>query len=318
MSAGTDQPVRGHSGDIDEIFEGLNFLLLKKTATDILALPLDVLERFTGKYTSVIIYLLNILDTATAVALLDRLTNTSIMYLMEEEIRLMLLSLFSQAGEDPAFLADMTRLVQELDRSSAESFLVQKDFREVRTAIERLLQYRDRAMGLKFLYLRDLNPDRMEHILDVILDNRPIIIPILMIYAPDELRQFILIDVTRKRPEILQVIPPGVYDLRFYTFLTAREVLAYLPEEVKEKLEYLEIVVRLEKGLEKRIQEIVAEHGSGTGEARDAIMNETYGLLSSEDFEIQSLMLVNLVNKAYLSPSDAAILRTIFASRMKL
>lgn len=318
MSAETDLPVRGHSGDIDEIFEGLNFLLLKKTAGDILALPLDVLERFTGKYTSVIIYLLNILDTATAVALLDRLTNTSIMYLMEEEIRLMLLSLFSQAGEDTAFLADMTRLVQELDRTSAESFLVQKDFAEVRAAIERLLQYRDRAMGLKFLYLRDLNPDRMEHILDVILDNRPIIIPILMIYAPDELRQFILIDVTRKRPEILQVIPPGVYDLRFYTFLTAREVLAYLPDEVKEKLEYLEIVVRLEKGLEKRIQEIVAEHGSGTGEARDAIMNETYGLLSSEDFEIQSLMLVNLVNKAYLNPSDAAILRTIFASRMKL
>lgn len=318
MNTGMEIRASEHASDIDDIFEGLNFLRLKKTAGDILALPLDVLERFTGKYTSVIIYLLNILDTATAVALLDRLTNTSIMYLMEEEIRLMLLSLFSQAGEDPSFLADMTRLVQELDRTSAESFLVQKDFPEVRTAIERLLQYRDRAMGLKFLYLRDLNPDRLEHILDVILNRRPIIIPILMIYAPDELRQFILIDVTRKRPEILQVIPPGVYDLRFYTFLTAREVLAYLPGEVKEKLEYLEIVVRLEKGLEKRIQEILAEEGAGTAGARDGIMNETYALLASEDFEIQSLMLVNLVNKAYLGPADAAILRTIFASKIKL
>lgn len=304
--------------DIDEIFEKLNFLRLKKTARDVLELPHDVLERFTGKYTSVIIYLLNILDTSTAVALLDRLTDTSIMYLMEEEIRLMLLSLFGHSSEDPQFLVNLSRLVEELDRSTGETFLDIKDYDAVRASMETLLACRERNTGLKFLYLRDLNPDRLGNIISIILGNRPIIIPVLMIYAPDELRQFILIEITKKRPEILKVVPAGVYDLRFYTFLTARDIIAYLPDEVKDKLEYLEIVKRLEAGLERRIVEIEAEFADSAEKARDAVMNEIYEILASEDFEIQNLMLIDLVNKRHLSPGDAGLLRTIYQSKLKL
>lgn len=304
--------------DIDEIFEKLNFLRLKKTARNVLELPHDVLERFTGKYTSVIIYLLNILDTSTAVALLDRLTDTSIMYLMEEEIRLMLLSLFGHSSEDPQSLVNLTRLVEELDRSTGETFLDIEDYDNVRTSMETLLSCRERNIGLKFLYLRDLNPDRLGNIISIILENRPIIIPVLMIYAPDELRQFILIEITKKRPEILKVVPAGVYDLRFYTFLTARDIIAYLPDEVKEKLEYLEIVKRLEAGLERRIVEIEAEFSDCPEKARDAVMNEIYEILASEDFEIQNLMLIDLVNKRHLSPGDAGLLRTIYRSNLKL
>ncbi|KAB2933238.1 MAG: hypothetical protein F9K24_07780 [Leptonema illini] len=304
--------------DIDEIFEKLNFLRLKKTARDVLELPHDVLERFTGKYTSVIIYLLNILDTSTAVALLDRLTDTSIMYLMEEEIRLMLLSLFGHSSEDPQFLVNLSRLVEELDRSTGETFLDIKDYDAVRASMETLLSCRERNTGLKFLYLRDLNPDRLGNIISIILGNRPIIIPVLMIYAPDELRQFILIEITKKRPEILKVVPAGVYDLRFYTFLTARDIIAYLPDEVKDKLEYLEIVKRLEAGLERRIVEIEAEFADSAEKARDAVMNEIYEILASEDFEIQNLMLIDLVNKRHLSPGDAGLLRTIYQSKLKL
>ncbi|EHQ06684.1 hypothetical protein [Leptonema illini] len=304
--------------DIDEIFEKLNFLRLKKTARDVLELPHDVLERFTGKYTSVIIYLLNILDTSTAVALLDRLTDTSIMYLMEEEIRLMLLSLFGHTSEDPQFLVNLSRLVEELDRSTGETFLDIKDYDAVRASMETLLACRERNTGLKFLYLRDLNPDRLGNIISIILGNRPIIIPVLMIYAPDELRQFILIEITKKRPEILKVVPAGVYDLRFYTFLTARDIIAYLPDEVKDKLEYLEIVKRLEAGLERRIVEIEAEFSDSAEKARDAVMNEIYEILASEDFEIQNLMLIDLVNKRHLSPGDAGLLRTIYQSKLKL
>lgn len=304
--------------DIDEIFEKLNFLRLKKTARDVLDLPHDVLERFTGKYTSVIIYLLNILDTSTAVALLDRLTDTSIMYLMEEEIRLMLLSLFGHTSEDPQFLVNLSRLVEELDRSTGETFLDIKDYDAVRASMETLLACRERNTGLKFLYLRDLNPDRLGNIISIILGSRPIIIPVLMIYAPDELRQFILIEITKKRPEILKVVPAGVYDLRFYTFLTARDIIAYLPDEVKDKLEYLEIVKRLEAGLERRIVEIEAEFSNSPEKARDAVMNEIYEILASEDFEIQNLMLIDLVNKRHLSPGDAGLLRTIYHSKLKL
>ncbi len=306
------------AGDIDEIFEKLNFLRLKKTARDILDLPHDVLERFTGKYTSIIIYLLNILDAKTAVALLDRLTDTSIMYLMEEEIRLMLLSLFGDANEDPQFLVHLSRLVEELDRSGGETFLDVKDYADVRVSMETLLASRQRNTGLKFLYLRDLDESRLSNIISIILRSRPIIIPVLMIYAPDELRQFILIEITKKRPEILKVVPAGVYDLRFYTFLTSRDIIGYLPDEVKDKLEYLDIVKRLEAGLERRIVAIEAEYTGRPEETRDAIMNEIYEMLVSEDFEIQNLMLIDLVNRKHISPADAGLLRTIFKNDVKL
>lgn len=304
--------------DIDEIFENLNFLKLKQTARDMLALPHDVLERFTGKYTSVIIYLLNILDTSTAVALLDRLTDTSIMYLMEEEIRLMLLSLFGYTENDPQFLVNLSRLVEELDRSKGETFLDVKDYEVVRASVETLLSCRERNTGLKFLYLRDLNPDRLKNIISIINANRPIIVPVLMIYAPDELRQFILIEITKNRPEILKVVPAGVYDLRFYTFLMSSDIITYLPDEIKDKLEYLDIVRRLEAGLEKRIVEIEAEFANDPSQARDAILNEIYEILASEDFEIQSVMLMDLVNRGHLSPGDAGLLRTIFQNKLKL
>ena len=304
--------------DIDSIFEQLNFLQLKKTTQYMLDLPHQVLEKFTGKYTSVIIYLLNILDSKTAVTLLDRLTDVSIMYLMEEEVRLMLLSLFGLVTDEPEYMVNLSHLVEEIDRSSEETFLIKKEYDMVLQAMVTLVACRERASGLKFLYLRELDPKRLESILVIILAKRPILIPILMLYAPDELRQFILIEVTKRQPDILKVVPAGVYDLRFYTFLTSRDYTAYLPEEVKDKLEYIDIVHRLETGLEKRIMEIRERLADDPHEARHEIMNETYEILASEDFEIQNLMLLDLVSRGFLSPVDGQLLRTIYEKKLEL
>jgi hypothetical protein len=96
------------------------------------------------------------------------------------------------------------------------------------------------------------------------------------------------------------------------------DIITYLPDEIKDKLEYLDIVRRLEAGLEKRIVEIEAEFANDPSQARDAILNEIYEILASEDFEIQSVMLMDLVNRGHLSPGDAGLLRTIFQNKLKL
>lgn len=101
--------------NIDEIFENLNFLKLKQTSQMFLELPDSVLEKFSEKYSNVLIYLLNILDRQTATKLINKLTLNSILYLIEEEIRLLLLSEFKLEEENFEELAKISFLLDELD-----------------------------------------------------------------------------------------------------------------------------------------------------------------------------------------------------------
>ncbi|MFN3246036.1 MAG: hypothetical protein ACK42K_04990, partial [Leptonema sp. (in: bacteria)] len=88
-------------------------------------------------------------------------------------------------------------------------------------------------------------------------------------------------------------------------------ILDYLPKEVVQKLEYLEIVKRLENALNNIILEFQNKNYNEK-EKKEKILNQVYEMLIPEAPEIQELLLIDFLNKHYLSPQDVEILQLLF------
>jgi hypothetical protein len=297
---------------VDKIFEELNFLKLKYTASMFLELDDNVLEKFAEKYSNILIYLLNILDKDSSTKLINKLTIRSIIYLIEEEIRLLLLGefKFEDNFED---LAKISLLIDELDFSETQNFLKKENFEEIKESIKILLKRKGKESVLKFNYLLNFDFDQIKNLISVIVQKRPIILPILMVFAPDSVKAFLLQEIIERYPEFIKVLPEDIYELKFYSLLRDKmqKILDYLPKEVVQKLEYLEIVKRLENALNNIILEFQNKNYNDK-EKKEKILNQVYEMLIPETPEIQELLLIDFLNKHYLSPQDVEILQLLF------
>ena len=297
---------------VDKIFEELNFLKLKYTASMFLELEDNVLEKFAEKYSNILIYLLNILDKDSSTKLINKLTIRSIIYLIEEEIRLLLLGefKFEDNFED---LAKISLLIDELDFSETQNFLKKENFEEIKESIKILLKRKGKESVLKFNYLLNFDFDQIKNLISVIVQKRPIILPILMVFAPDSVKAFLLQEIIERYPEFIKVLPEDIYELKFYSLLRDKmqKILDYLPKEVVQKLEYLEIVKRLENALNNIILEFQNKNYNEK-EKKEKILNQVYEMLIPETPEIQELLLIDFLNKHYLSPQDVEILQLLF------
>jgi hypothetical protein len=297
---------------VDKIFEELNFLKLKYTASMFLELDDNVLEKFAEKYSNILIYLLNILDKDSSTKLINKLTIRSIIYLIEEEIRLLLLGEF-KFEDNLEDLAKISLLIDELDFSETQNFLKKENFEEIKESIKILLKRKGKESVLKFNYLLNFDFDQIKNLISVIVQKRPIILPILMVFAPDSVKAFLLQEIIERYSEFIKVLPEDIYELKFYSLHRDKmqKILDYLPKEVVQKLEYLEIVKRLENALNNIILEFQSKNYNEK-EKKEKILNQVYEMLIPETPEIQELLLIDFLNKHYLSPQDVEILQLLF------
>jgi hypothetical protein len=134
-----------------------------------------------------------------------------------------------------------------------------------------------------------------------------------MVFAPDSVKAFLLQEIIERYPEFIKVLPEDIYELKFYSLLRDKmqKILDYLPKEVVQKLEYLEIVKRLENALNNIILEFQNKNYNEK-EKKEKILNQVYEMLIPETPEIQELLLIDFLNKHYLSPQDVEILQLLF------
>ncbi len=297
---------------VDKIFEELNFLKLKYTASMFLELEDQVLEKFSEKYSNVLIYLLNILNKEASSKLINKLTTKSVIYLIEEEIRLLLLGEFKYEDNFDD-LAKISLLIDEIDFSETQNFLKKGNFEDIKESIRILSKRKGKGTILKFNYLLNFDYDQIKNLISVIVEKRPIILPILMVFAPDSVKAVLLQEIIERFPEFIKVLPEDLYELKFYSLLRDKmeKILDYLPKEVIKKLEYLEIVKRLENALNNIILEF-QNKDYNEKEKKEKILNQVYEMLIPEAPEIQELLLIDFLNKRYLSPQDVEILQLLF------
>ncbi len=304
---------------IDKIFEDLNFLKLKQTSRMFLELPDSILEKFSEKYSSVLIYLLNILDHHTSSQLINKLTKNSIFYLIEEEIRLLLLGEFRSEGESFEELTTISFLLDELDYIQNPNTSKKIITEEIKNSIETLWKRKKRREFLiKFNYLYNFQKDQFYELLELIMKKKPIVIPILMIYTSDTVKQILLEFTIKNNPELLQLIPSDLFELKFYMYLKndIQKVFDYLPEKIVKKLEYLEIVKRLGEGLDTIISNL-NKTPLPVKIKREKILNEIYEVLLPETQEIQELIIIDLLNKKYITPQESELLQLVLKNNSK-
>ncbi|MFN3604753.1 MAG: hypothetical protein ACK4UJ_08595 [Leptonema sp. (in: bacteria)] len=297
--------------DIDTIFENLNFLKLKQTSLMFLELPDSVLEKFSEKYSNVLIYLLNILDHQTSTKLVSKLTLNSILYLIEEEIRLLLLAEFKSEGEKFDELVKISFLLDKLDYIKNTDFAKEIPTKEIKDSLLTLWnRKKNKEYFIKFNYLYNFDKVQLYSLSELIMSKKPIVLLILMILTSGMVKQILLEIVVKNFPYLLEVLPPDLFELKFYTFLREdiEKIMNHLPEEVVSKLEYLEIVKRLEDGLDKIILELKETNLPETIK-REKILNQIFEILLPETKEIQELLLIDLLNKGYLLPQESELLQ---------
>ncbi len=309
--------IQNNKIDIDKIFEDLNFLKLKQTSRMFLELPDSILEKFSEKYSSVLIYLLNILDHHTSSQLINKLTKNSIFYLIEEEIRLLLLGEFRSEGESFEELTTISFLLDELDYIQNPNTSKKIITEEIKNSIETLWKRKKRREFLiKFNYLYNFQKDQFYELLELIMKKKPIVIPILMIYTSDTVKQILLEFTIKNNPELLQLIPSDLFELKFYMYLKndIQKVFDYLPEKIVKKLEYLEIVKRLGEGLDTIISNL-NKTPLPVKIKREKILNEIYEVLLPETQEIQELIIIDLLNKKYITPQESELLQLVLKNK---
>ncbi len=311
--------IQNNKIDIDKIFEDLNFLKLKQISRMFLELPDSILEKFSEKYSSVLIYLLNILDHHTSSQLINKLTKNSIFYLIEEEIRLLLLGEFRSEGESFEELTTISFLLDELDYIQNPNSSKKIITEEIKNSIETLWKRKKRREFLiKFNYLYNFQKDQFYELLELIMKKKPIVIPILMIYTSDTVKQILLEFTIKNNPELLQLIPSDLFELKFYMYLKndIQKVFDYLPEKIVKKLEYLEIVKRLGEGLDTIISNL-NKTPLPVKIKREKILNEIYEVLLPETQEIQELIIIDLLNKKYITPQESELLQLVLKNNSK-
>jgi hypothetical protein len=210
-------------------------------------------------------------------------------------------------------LAKISLLIDELDFSETQNFLKKENFEEIKESIKILLKRKGKESVLKFNYFLNFDFDQIKNLISVIVQKRPIILPILMVFAPDSVKAFLLQEIIERYPEFIKVLPEDIYELKFYSLHRDKmqKILDYLPKEVVQKLEYLEIVKRLENALNNIILEFQSKNYNEK-EKKEKILNQVYEMLIPETPEIQELLLVDFLNKHYLSPQDVEILQLLF------
>ena len=116
MGPGKLTEVAGKSAG--EVYEEINFLTIKKSVRKLLELQPGVLEDFVKKYSIVVIYILNIVDGEVARNVLEKLSNQSILSLVEEELRMILIRTVARKGENIEELLLLSGYLDMLDRPS--------------------------------------------------------------------------------------------------------------------------------------------------------------------------------------------------------
>lgn len=318
MNFPEDNTFRDSQNDevVDKIFEQLNFLKLKKTSELFLYLDDSILEKFSEKYSNILIYLLNILDHDTTSKLITKLTKKSILYLIEEETRLLLLSTFTLSGSAKE-LTKISFLIDELDTKSNENFITTNKWDEVKEATFLLMEFKNlKDSKLKYNYLLNFNDNDLKELIELIYHQKPVILPILLVFSPESVKQYLICYLIKNKPDFLKAIPSNIFDIKYFSLLKEDiEVLKeLLPVELESKLEYLEIVKRIESGLDKIIQDV--KHSNiNEKDKKERILNEIYGFLVSEEPEIQNLILIDLSDKGYISTQELEILQILFNTK---
>jgi len=279
------------------IFQSFDILTLKNSVRLLCSLDREDIEDFVRSYSSILIFLLNILDRERAQDLLLRLNDASILYIAEEEIRLHLIREIAHvsAAEDFALLSLFLDSIDD-PRATPESDQI--------TELLGLLTRSSSQQKIQFSYLTALGPDRARQILIPWVEGKPLNCLSILLFCDEELRLFLIDVILEKRPRLLGLVPASVLipAVRRNTGLfQSPSICSCLPPEIQTDIKDLESFLVKEN---TALQDLYDKKGSS------AVVQATLSLCKRLRPGLQDYFLDRLRHELIITEKEIQLLRS--------
>ncbi|MBE7438614.1 MAG: hypothetical protein HS115_09200 [Spirochaetales bacterium] len=279
------------------IFQSFDILTLKNSVRLLCSLDHEDIEDFVKSYSSILIFLLNILDRDRAQELLARLNDASILYIVEEELRLHMIREIAHvsAAEDFALLSLFLDSIDD-PRATPEP-----------DQIEELLGLLGRSAGqqkIQFSYLTALGPDRARLILGPWVEKKPLNCLSILLFSDRELRALLIEMIVEKRPQLLSLVPAQLLIPSVRSNLNLFQspgVCSCLPADIQKDIKDLEnFLVQKNQAL----QDLYDKKGS------NAVVSATLTLCKELRPGLQDYFLERLRNELIITEKEIQLLRS--------
>ena len=302
-----DKSSQGKSRDVAaSVFNNINLLSIKRSVRLLLELESGVIEDFVKKYSGIMIFLLNILDPARSHELLNKLTDSSIVYIIEEELRFLLIREVALVTDNVEVLLALTEFLELVDSPRREEPV--RD--PVRIVLAQLIATRSERKKTHFAYIDALPLERRKKI-DVLLMERNDYAALGMLaYSSEEIVCTIIDGFCGANPQALSFVPDEIMLVRFhrdYQPLLHPSIIKYLSKDMVLRIEEVkEVKERYRQDLE--LIEDLSESKEEGARNRGQIMNLVYRIIKELSESVTELILQELKQKGVLGEQEIYIL----------
>lgn len=291
----------------DEIFKKVDLLTLRKSTDYLCSVGRDDLESFSRKYSGMVIFFLNVLDEERTVILLNRLTDSSVLYLLEEELRMILIKDIASLS-DPTQMLSLTEFFELIDKN--ESMISLENLKNNLQVIFSLSTEKKH-----FPYLSSFDQRRRDSIVNLMWEKNPNVALGVLFFTRGPVISEILQKISASRADIFASLPVEFLQERLYLDLdlfTDASILPLLPGGLSAKLAAFNEFRAAANHIYERMNSIFDSNQAESAK-RQAIMDLILGMLQKEDPSIQSLVLADIARRNYLSKEDMKLLEVLLS-----
>lgn len=305
------------------VFHEISLLEIRKSYRLLTELSPELIEGFVQKYSDFIIFLLNILDQQRSMALLARLTDSALIYIVEEELRTLLIRGVGDIARVGGDFMNFSLFLELCDRPLPPEFKPGGGSVEIPEYVPLVL--REQGIGLRearagrsfFAALDALNDARRLEVLELIFQRNMFVSVGLLIYASNSVAFATMDFFARSRPELLGALPEAWLSRRLessgqHELYTADSAAAFLPAALRGRLEKLRAFRERHKGAFARIAHLKATELEAA-RRRQAIVDLVFALVQSADADQVGMLLHGFVQDGSLSAADRDLIRTVAA-----
>lgn len=282
------------------VYSSISLLEIKRSARLLTELEASVLSDFVEKYSAVLIFLLNVLDRDRSQELLKRMADDSIVAVVEEELRALLIREVARVSTELDKLIALSGFLEAVDRPAGGAELHEATAEVLSLVLASAASRHRRHFG----YLDAMGAERLEHVLSLILAKNPHTALGLLVFAASDVTSTVLDAIARKDPALLAACPPILLEHRFragYELYARPEILRFLPERVKAGLVRMQ---EISEGIHRGLRSLLRP-GANRQQRIDAVSQ----ILSGSPSELQDLILAEMVTQHVVTEADAALLR---------
>ena len=252
----------------------------------------------------------NILDPGRSNHLLGRLTEASIVYVVEEETRTLMI-------KDVAALAmrgdDFANLSLFLDRVDRPPVVGENFDAGARTILEAGAELRRSLKREHYAYLEALERDRLDRVLAYLVERNHYVALAMLLYCNEARLGEVLDALAGYDPNLLRYIPHEFFGIRFCTGWSAFTDTAArnsLPAEARATLERILAFRATNSALLQSVRQLSSAE-SDPVRRRKLVIESLASVIARGDGDILKYVFADLISDRILDPADLRMIQSV-------